>query len=206
MNKQNQTKQTYEQFADEYEEKTLGLQRIGWMEKFRDLLPSNSHILDLGCAFCRDSETYDKWGFKVTGLDFSKKMIEKAKKRVPNASFIVQDMLKIKFDDESFDGVWAMSSLLHITKKNIPKVLVHLNQLLRPDGIIFIGTYLGEGEGFVEDERYEGAGKYYSFFSEEEIKELLNESNFEIIDFIPRKKDDYERNDVVELIARKISN
>ena len=57
------------------------------------------------------------------GIDFSNEMIEIAKNNYPNINFILGDMRKIKFQNSRFDGVIASYSLIHITKKELPKIL-----------------------------------------------------------------------------------
>ena len=197
------TKEFYEKYADDFEEKTKERQKENWIESFTKLLPSNGKVLDLGCAYGRDSETFSQKGFEVVGVDFSEAFIAKAKQRVPQAKFIAGDIREVAFGKKEFDGVWASAILLHISKEDTEKVLNNLHDSLQAGGVIFLGMYLGEGEGLVKDNRYEGVEKYYSYFSEEALKGLLQKHGFSIVTSVTRPKDSYERNDVIELIAKK---
>lgn len=201
--KEDSTRDFYEKYADDFEEKTKDRQKTDWIERFIALLSKNGEVLDLGCAYGRDAETFDSKGFKVTGIDFSKVFIEKAQKRVPNAKFQIEDIRKMTLPKDCFNGVWAQSVLLHVSKTDIEKILQEIYHSLRPGGVLFLSMYIGEGEGLIQDSRYDDVEKYYSFFSEEGLKELLIKSGFSIVNSIVRKKDNYERNDVIELIVIK---
>jgi len=197
------TKAFYDAHADEFERKTRALVRVQWLKLFINKLPRHGKVLDLGCAYGRDAEIFSKRGFQVTGVDFSRTMIKKARARVPQATFRATDVRHMKFGPNSFDGIWALAILLHLPKRSIPGVLHTLHKILRPGGTLFIGTYLGKGEGLVKDVRYDNVSKYYSYFSAEEMKALLRQAGFSIVKFVPRRPDAYEMHNVLELIARK---
>ena len=76
-----------------------------------------SHILDIGCGkgnLCRKIADRSK---KITGLDLSEKMIEKAKvasKKNKNISFIQADYLKTNFEKNSFDAIVSIATVHHL--------------------------------------------------------------------------------------------
>ena len=75
-------------------------------------------ILDVGCGPGIYSLYFGKMGYNVTGIDFSPKMIEQARRNAESegvrAKFIVMDAQEIDLPDESFDLVvsrdmfWAL--------------------------------------------------------------------------------------------------
>jgi len=95
----------YEKFAEyydmiygrkEYQKESDVIERI--IAKSCTRRPTN--ILDIGCGTGSHAIALSKRGFNVTGIDFSPRMIEKAKKNAAaqksKARFVVQDMRKIK--------------------------------------------------------------------------------------------------------------
>ena len=197
------TKAFYNAHADEFEKNTHSRGRKVLLNRFSAMLPAGGGALDLGCAYGRDSVTFVKKGFKVPGVDFSATLIAKARRRVRPANFLVQDIRRLRLPKASFDGIWATAVLLHLSKKDLPPVLKKLHQLLRRGGTLCVGIYLGKGEGFIKDRRYKGAKKYYSYFTEPEIKKFLQDAKFNILHFEIRPPDSYETHRVVELLARK---
>jgi ubiquinone/menaquinone biosynthesis C-methylase UbiE len=129
--KKNATRNSYEQTTDAYIAHTSSLHPEKYGKKFTSLLPEKGHILDLGCGPGRDAKVFADQGFHVVGIDFSPAMIEAARACAPHATFHVMDIESINFPPNSFDGVWANCSLLHVPKRSIPAVLRNIAALLK---------------------------------------------------------------------------
>ncbi len=74
-------------------------------------LPPGSALLDAGCGSGVVSLLATQHGIAVTGVDVSQPFIDIARKRVPDASFVVGDFQELPFEDASFDGLIASNSL-----------------------------------------------------------------------------------------------
>ncbi|OGD83816.1 hypothetical protein A2165_03095 [Candidatus Curtissbacteria bacterium RBG_13_40_7] len=140
-------------------------------------------VLDLGCGSGIQSKQLFQKGLEVIGLDLSPEMIREAEKNVPKAKFIVGDMTKMAFPKESFDGVFAQASLLHIPKELIPKVLRLVHRILKKNCILYIAVKEGVGEREIIEERLDRRIKrFFSFFTKNEIIFLLKKMKFEILE------------------------
>src|SRR3989344_3384697 len=128
----------YDKNVDRYYEKTKDLQDVSQLKTFLSLLPKHAKILDVGCAFGRDSASFIQKGHDVYGIDLSEKMIERAQLFVPNATFFVMDLLHLQFNDAFFDGIWCGAVLIHVSKKDIPIALTELSRILKRGGILYI--------------------------------------------------------------------
>ncbi|MBI2636222.1 class I SAM-dependent methyltransferase [Candidatus Peregrinibacteria bacterium] len=200
------TQQFYESHVREYEEQTDNLQPQSFLQKFMETLPRNSRLLDVGCAYGRDSAFLAEHGFKVTGVDYAAGLIERAKQRVPNAEFLVADMRELPFDSGSFDGIWAYMSLLHLQKSEVPAALQGFAHVLAPQGVFALGMKVGQGEGYVTDQRYDGAKKYFANFTENEMHGLLQQAGFHVLESSVRERQlPYQDLPVMEILARKDS-
>jgi SAM-dependent methyltransferase len=197
------TRRFYDEHANLYIRNTQDLQSKEFIELFMKGLPGKE-VLDVGCAYGRDSATFLSNGFHVTGVDFSPVLIEEARKRVPGATFLVQDMRSLSFPSASFDGIWAAACILHLAKHEVPRVFSEFHQLLRPSGLFFCGVKLGSGEGVVNDERYGGAQKFESYFQEDELRALLADAGFEILSALRKDPADYRSTAVVEVVSQKV--
>jgi 2-polyprenyl-3-methyl-5-hydroxy-6-metoxy-1,4-benzoquinol methylase len=74
------------------------------LDDFAQHLQSNAKVLDAGCGAGIPIAEILSEKFDVTGVDFSEKQIELAKKNVPNATFICQDMTKLDFPLDPLRG------------------------------------------------------------------------------------------------------
>lgn len=172
----------YDTMADAYAKKLNDYAPLPEREKFVTLLSSHAHILDVGCGPGRDAEFYVAKGFSVTGVDFSKKLLEIARRRVPHATFYKQDFRSLRFPKQSFDGVWACASLLHLKRHEVPMVLNKFFQLLKSGGVLFIMVKEGKGEADVAEELSSYLSRHFTYFQREELKRLLENTGFEIIE------------------------
>lgn len=142
-------------------------------QKFLDLL-SGRIILDIGCGSGDHGEWFVNQGLDVVGIDISNELISYSKQKGVNAVYM--DMEDMTFEKESFDGVWAATSIIHIKKENVDKVLDDIYDLLKSGGIFYCSFIGGDGEGYIQD------GRFFSFYSYEELTTLLSKK-FEIIGF-----------------------
>ena len=173
------TIETYEQTAYLYNSLYPDVNRNNIDFFIKQLKGKN--ILDIGCGTGRDAEYFVNKGLDVVGIDLSDRFIEISRAKVPNAKFIKMDMRNINFPLESFDGIWAMASLLHIPKIEAINTIKQLRKVLKTNGIIYISVKLGEGEKFIKRDRYKGLEKFFAFYTESEISDLLEKCGFEII-------------------------
>jgi len=102
-----------------------------------------SEILDLGCGRGRHSITLAKRGYKVIGIDLSKKAIEKAKveankERLKNVEFIVRDMRNPA--PRLFDAIVNLFTTFgyFIDDQENENIIYSAAKMLKSDGILFL--------------------------------------------------------------------
>jgi ubiquinone/menaquinone biosynthesis C-methylase UbiE len=105
-------------------------------------------------------------------------MIELCRKKGLPA--MVGDMEKIPFQNNSFHGVWAYTSLLHMPKTKLSPVLERIDRILTPQGMFYIGMKEGDFEGWISNERYRGDKRFFSLYSHEELIKTLSKK-FDIV-------------------------
>lgn len=94
-------------------------------------IPPNSNILDL-CTGTGDLAYFLSAKGTVTGVDFSEKMLDIARKKVPNARFILADCTNLPFEDNSFDIITIGFGLRNIENPQI--ALKEISRVLKPNG------------------------------------------------------------------------
>lgn len=176
-----QTINTYNQLAREYDEETADF----WdrfprtiFDKFIGL--SKGKVLDVGSGPGRDGLILQKAGLNVICLDASEAMVKISTERGLHS--VIGDFNNLSFEDESFDGVWAYTSLLHVPKSQIDRSLSEIRRVMKPHGIFGLGLIEGESELYRESS---GVGKprWFSFYKKEEVEKLLSEHSFEVLYF-----------------------
>lgn len=167
------------------------------IEQFSKLVREGK-ILDLGCGSGFQAKVLSEFGFEVTGIDFSDGMIKESRKRVPEAKFLVMDILKLKFPKAYFDGIYARASLLHIKKKDIGETLKKLNDILKKGGIIYIALKEGEGERYINHPQKDS--RFFAFYIKEEMDNLLKKYGFKTLKVLYEKS---SNTNWLQILARK---
>ena len=174
------TIEAYEKYGEQYIENIKGLTPPEFFE-FVKILPKCGKVLDVGCAGGRDSKKFVQKGFKTVGIDLVDAFLRTARKNVPKAKFIKMDMRKLKFPAQYFDGLWASAVLLHLERKNVPKVLREFNKVLKAGGKLFVGVKVGKGIGYKKDKLLTSEKRKFTYFSKSEIDDLVKKAGFKIL-------------------------
>jgi ubiquinone/menaquinone biosynthesis C-methylase UbiE len=172
---------TYNQLAIEYDLETTDFwQRFprDFFDKFAGLVVKK--ILDVGSGPGRDALILKEKGLEVTCLDASEEMVKICSEKGLQA--IVGDFNNLPFPDNSFDGVWSYTALLHIPKSEIQIPIQEIKRVLKSGGLFGLGLIEGEGEIYKETAGV-NLPRLFSFYKEEEIKNLLKENGFELLFF-----------------------
>jgi len=179
-------KDTYNKTADDYfkDHKDDNWWKPG-VDKFISFLNRESKVLDVGCGTGIKAKYLIERGLNVTGIDFSDKCIEIAKREVPEGKFIVSDIKDLSNIRDLFDGLFAQASILHIPKKEVFDILRNLVAKLKTGGFFYIALK-EKKEGRKEEEividndygyEYE---RFFSYFTMDEIKSHLINLGMEI--------------------------
>lgn len=137
---------------------------------FIELLPGK-HILDLGCGSGDHGLFFKEQGLEVSAVDISKEMVALAREKGVGAE--IMDIEQLAFAPATFDGIWSVTSLLHIPKAMLPKVIKDLYRILKPGGILYVCVKEGEGEGMITDNVDGTTERFFSFWRLEELIDLF---------------------------------
>jgi SAM-dependent methyltransferase len=105
-------------------------------------------ILDLGCGPGRDLVAFSQQGHRAIGLDATPAFVEMAQ-QASGCEVWQQSFLNLNLPSQTFDGIFANASLLHVPSSDIVRVLKDLYQALVPKGAIALSMVRGTGEGLV---------------------------------------------------------
>ena len=166
MNEKDITLQYYADNAAAFTENTLNVEFSAMQDRFVSHIKPGGHILDLGCGSGRDAKAFMNRGFTVTAVDGSPELCKTAE------SVIGQPVICATFQEyepsDTFDGIWACASLLHLPYKEIAPVLRKLATHLTQAGCFYLSFKYGDFEGVRN-------GRYFTDMTEERFAAILKE-------------------------------
>lgn len=140
-------------------------------------LPKGAKLLDIGCGTGNHMEQFIKHGFDVVGIEPSEKMRKHAQLK---AKVLDGSVVRMPFDDNSFDFVYAIEVFRYLNKEDNLCGFKEILRVLKPGGLFF-GTFLNKYalNGFNILVGLRGIGNRLRFHSEFETpnglkKKLIN--------------------------------
>ena len=175
------TVETYNRILPNYIENTSQLQPRQEFDAFCSAVVPQGVVLDVGCAWGRDCQSFTKHDFTVIGLDLSKEMLEFAKNFAPTCTFYEADLRKIPLNDTSVDGIWCCASLLHLKRSQVSRALKEFRRVLKTGAVCCVLVKKGVGERV--DNKYSANNpRFFTYFHEDEIRTRLLATHFSILD------------------------
>ena len=140
---------SYDQVAQEYAERIFHeldhkpLDRE-WLDRFalkvRDLGP----VCDLGCGPGHVARYLHDRGVDVFGIDLSPGMVTQAQQLNPGIEFKQGNMLALAAESETWGGIVAFYSQIHIAREKVIQALQELRRVLRSNGLLFVAFHVGQ--------------------------------------------------------------
>lgn len=163
---QNTTLKWYKENADKFLKQSLTVDMTALYKAFLKYVAPGGKIMDLGCGSGVASLYFIQNGFDALPVDGCREMCEAATKLTGRQA---RNILFDELDYENeFDGIWACSSLLHVPKKEMPKILTLIKYALKEGGILYASYKYGEKER-------KKNGRSFSDYTKETLKALVHE-------------------------------
>lgn len=163
-NMKNNTLNYYNINAHSFVSSTLSVDFSQTQDRFLRLLPSAAAILDFGCGSGRDTKYFLDAGMQVDATDGSEELCRLASEYT---GIPVRQMLFEELDAKAqYDGIWACSSILHLSQESLKDVLKKMIAALKENGIIYTSFKYGTFEG-------ERNGRFFTDFTEETFREFV---------------------------------
>lgn len=160
----NKTINYYDINAKEFVEGTLNVDFKTTQDKFINKLPAKGYILDFGCGSGRDTKYFLAKDFNVDAIDGS---IELCKIASEYTNIKVRHMY---FNELSvvnkYDGIWACSSILHLSLDDLVDVFKRMSKALKDEGIIYTSFKYGDFSG-------ERNGRFFTDMTEDSFAKLI---------------------------------
>jgi demethylmenaquinone methyltransferase/2-methoxy-6-polyprenyl-1,4-benzoquinol methylase len=115
---------------------TAGLDRSWRRLTVEAVVQPGDRVLDACCGTGDLAVAAEREGGIVTGLDFSARMLERARRKSSSIVWVEGDLLALPFDDASFDSATVGFGVRNVA--DLDKALAELRRVLRPDGRLAI--------------------------------------------------------------------
>jgi len=157
----------YDQNANDYFDRTVGIDLSEIRNVFLEFIPEGGSILDAGCGSGRDTRAFLDAGYQVEAFDASTQLAQLASEFT---GVEVSDSSFLNYASKThYDGIWACSSLLHVPRVELSITVQHLANLLRIGGFFYASFKQGQTERFAD-------GRYFNDMDASLFYELLSES------------------------------
>jgi SAM-dependent methyltransferase len=121
------------------------------LDEFAALLPAKAHVLDAGCGAGEPVARYFvNRGDTVIGIDLSERMLNLARRQVPDAAFQTMDLRALDFPPESLAAIAAVYVVFHIPRVEHAALFAGFARVLKPGGALLLTLatreYTGQDE------------------------------------------------------------
>lgn len=157
-----------------------------WDSGFK-VLPRPARILEIGSGSGVEAKALAKLGYEVTPSDVVEGFLSEIRKNGLNP--IKYNVLTDKLEGK-YDGVLAWHVFVHFTKEDTEVALENLFEVLNPGGrLIFDVKSREEKDEKTEEwidyggDYHMGVKRFFRYYSEREIREMVSQAGFEVISF-----------------------
>lgn len=167
------TIESYEADAERYATDARNARLTDVYALFASRLPAPARILDAGCGSGRDVAHLETMGYNVVGMDQSLQLLRIARRSLrAEAALVCGDLERPPFGLGSFDGVWAVASLLHVRRRRVVPTVEAVAAAVRPGGWLLTSMKLGSGS------RRDPNGRLVNRYSETQWSDVLHRAGW----------------------------
>lgn len=179
--------QRFDEFAEEYASRFDNVsgyfsQLSYFVSQVKTTSPA---ILELACGPGNVTKFLKKHfpESRILAVDLAPKMIDLARKALPDVDFRVMDVRDISVIDEKFDAVMCSFCLPFLSKEDAAKLIADCSVLLNPDGVIYLSTMEGdENRAGFEKTSFSGDTEvYFNYHVQSDLQEAFENSGFKIL-------------------------
>jgi cyclopropane fatty-acyl-phospholipid synthase-like methyltransferase len=172
----------YDVIADHYLEWTTRIDndpKVVYVEQLSARLSDGARILELGCGAGEPCTRILAERFEVTGVDISAEQLDRARARIPSASFLHADLTTLEREPESYDAVVATYVLNHVPRDLLAGLLGRIG------GWLVAGGYFLASFGTADEAEWTGdwlgTTMFFSSWEPATNRRLLQDAGFELL-------------------------
>ena len=155
-------------------------------------------ICDMGCGPGQIARYLHRQGVDTLGIDLSPRMVAEAQRLNPNIHFHQGDMLALPDADNTYGGIAAFYSIIHIPRVKVIDALRELKRVLKPGGVLLITFHIGDEIKHLADWWEKPVNLDFAFYHPVEMENWLEETGYDLGETLVR-----EPNPEVEVATRR---
>lgn len=187
MNPVQATINTFDKYADEYEDKYMT--HLPYVETYRllsDLLSEDASILDAACGPGNIARfvLHEQPARKLHGIDLSEKMLARARLNNPTATFETMDCRNISALGRQYDGIIAGFCFPYLTREEVGTFICDARNMLNTNRVLYISFMEGDyaASGLQSRNDIDWVCTYYH--DADLMVETLRAAGFKVIDLV----------------------
>lgn len=182
---------SYDEVAEEYVRRIAGeLEHKPFdrelLDRYAAMFDANETVCDMGCGPAHVARHLHERGVNVIGVDLSSEMVEQARRLNPELDIRQGDMLSLDVPDESWAGIIAFYSIIHIPRTSVARALSELGRCLRPGGRLLMSFHIGDEVMHLEELWGHPVKMDFIFFRTDEMLGYLGEAGFDVEEALER--------------------
>ncbi len=159
----------YDRAVDQRENHEVASWKHDERRRFLQVLldEDRSSLVDIGSGPGVHAMFFREHGIDITCVDLSPENVKRCQEKGFNAHVV--DLLNLESLGIRFEAAFAMNSLLHVPRKELPSAFSSIRRTLIPGGLFYWGQYGGqESEGVYDEDTYEPK-RFFSLMGDEQI-------------------------------------
>ena len=182
---------SYDEVAEEYVRRIAGeLEHKPFdrelLDRYAAMFDANDTVCDMGCGPAHVARYLHERRVQVIGIDLSAEMVQQARRLNPELDIHQGDMLSLDVPDESWAGIVAFYSLIHIPRASVARALSELVRCLRPGGRLLMSFHIGDEVMHLEELWGHPVKMDFIFFRTDEMLGYLSEAGFDVEETLER--------------------
>lgn len=168
---------------------------LQFLQKFLNLLPQSSTILDAACGAGRYMPILLEQGHYVVGIDQAEGMLARAQAKFPSVRTEKVGLQEMSYQ-EVFDGIICMDAMEHVFPEDWTLILRNFYQALKPEGCLYFtveiagATEIEEafkraqqlGLPVVQGELAEKNEVYHYYPPMQQVGEWIGQTKFDLVE------------------------
>ena len=156
------------------------------LDRFAAIFGPGDTVCDIGCGPAHIARYLSQRGVNVIGLDVSREMVAQARALNPDLEIRQGDMLGLDVPNESWAGIVAFYSIIHIPRAEVVSALSELARCLRPGGRLLMSFHIGDEVVHLDELWDHPVNMDFIFFRTDEMLGYLGEAGFDVEETLER--------------------